>query len=447
MSFILPFIPLITLLTLAIVTRRMAESMVIATLVAMVMLHHGDMVEGTIGSFYGTLEDSTFQFTLMMVCAFGAEVRLFQESGGLQGFASFMKRFIKGPRSALVFAWVISLALFVDEYLNALTTGFSMSNITDRNGIPREHLAMQVNSMSTSLCIAVPLTSWTAFTIKLIEKDGLSYMDYVHAIPAMFYPILSVLMCILLAVGVLPKAGELKEAYRRVENGGPAYVKDESGKPLVDLGELDPENVSTPLFLVIPMVSLVAGTLYFDKNLLYGMVVALFCQFIMYVFSRKMKVMDFLDHSFEGMRSMMMIAVVLFFGFTLSDANEKLGMFDLVIGLVSEAIPVQLIPLITFALVGFLVFASGSCWIIMLITIPIFIPLAVETGVSPVLVLGALMSGVGMGYNLCFYADTIFMTNASTGVGNMTIIKTTIPYGIGIAVLSVIGYIIAGFLA
>ena len=60
----------------------------------------------------------------------------------------------------------------------------------------------------------------------------------------------------------------------------------------------------------------------------------------------------------------------------------------------------------------------------MLITMPIFIPLAAAAGASKILTLAALMSGVGAGYTLCFYADTVFMTTASTGVGNITIIQT-----------------------
>lgn len=143
---------------------------------------------------------------------------------------------------------------------------------------------------------------------------------------------------------------------------------------------------------------------------------------------------------------MLLINIVLFFGFTLSDANEKLGLFDIVINAVSSAIPGAVIPVLTFLIVGFFVFATGTCWIVMLITMPIFIPLSIAAGASPILTLAALMSGVGVGYTLCFYADTVFMTTASTGVGNITVIKTVMPYAVVMTFISALGYLGLGFM-
>jgi Na+/H+ antiporter NhaC len=117
-----------------------------------------------------------------------------------------------------------------------------------------------------------------------------------------------------------------------------------------------------------------------------------------------------------------------------------------VIHLVGDTLPASVVPVLVFLLVGFCVFSSGSCWIIMLITIPIFLPLAAATGASTILTLAALMSGVGAGYTLCFYADAVFMTTASTGVANLTITKTVMPYGAAMTVLSAGFYLAMGFL-
>lgn len=446
MSCVIPFLPLATLLILAVTTRKMAESMIAATGVALILLHGNNIVYGTLDSFYGTLSNESFQFCVLIVFSFGIVVRLFQESGGLQGFAVFMKKSIKGPRSSLIFCWLISIALFVDEYLNALTVGFSMNGITDSNKIPREHLALQVHLMACSLCMTVPLTSWTAFTISLIEEYGLGFYDYLKAVPMMFFPVMSILLCLLLATGVFPKVGELKKAYDRVSSGGPVFQAEEGEKPLVDLGKPDESKASSPLNLIIPLICVIGGTLYFDKNLAVGMILTIVCQFVLYVPQKRMSISKFFEHFFEGANSMLLINIVLFFGFTLSDANEKLGLFDIVINAVSSAIPGAVIPVLTFLIVGFFVFASGTCWIVMLIAMPIFIPLAAAAGVSQILTLAALMSGVGVGYTLCFYADTVFMTTASTGVGNITIIRTVMPYAAGMAVISAAGYLALGFI-
>ena len=142
---------------------------------------------------------------------------------------------------------------------------------------------------------------------------------------------------------------------------------------------------------------------------------------------------------------MLMINIIIFFGFTLSSINEKLGLFDTVINLVGSTLPAALVPVLVFLIVGFCVFSSGSCWIIMLITMPIFLPLAAATGTSQLLTLAALMSGIGAGYTLCFYADAVFMTTASTGVANLTTIRTVMPYAVTMTVISAGFFLAMGF--
>lgn len=446
MSYIIPFLPLATLLTLALITRKMAESMIAATAVGLLLLHKTNIVQGTLDSFYETFANTSFHFCVLIVFCFGIVVKLFQESGGLLGFAEFMKRFIKGPRSSLLFSLLISVALFVDEYLNALTVGFSMSKITDSHLVPREHLAMQVHMLACALCIAVPLTSWTAFTVSLTEQYGIGLTEYIQAVPMMVFPLMSIALCLLLALGAFPKVGSLKKAYQRVDGGGLPYVTEEGEKPLVDLGAPDENNISSPLNLFLPLICVIGGTLYFNKDLAIGLILCIVCQFLLYVGQRKMTVTKFFDCFFEGAGSMLMINIIIFFGFTLSSINEKIGLFDMVINLVGDTLPPAAVPVLVFLLVGFCVFSSGSCWIIMLITIPIFLPLAVATGAPLLLTLAALMSGVGAGYTLCFYADAVFMTTASTGVANLTIIKTVMPYAIAMTVISAVVYIVLGLI-
>ena len=191
---------------------------------------------------------------------------------------------------------------------------------------------------------------------------------------------------------------------------------------------------------------MVVGTLIFDMDLLAGLLLTLIAQFILYTIQKIMTPGEYFTYFLDGAKTMTNIGIILAFGFTLSSANQKLGLFDIIIGSVGSTLPHQLVPLISFLLVGFTLFAVGGCWVVMLISIPIFLPLAIATGVSPVLTTAAVMSGIGMGYSLCFYADAVFMTTAGTGVGNITIIKTTIPYAIILIALTCAGYLALGFI-
>lgn len=186
---IMAFASLTFLIIYALKTRRMAESMVLATLLAMVLLHRQHFLTGTIDALYAQLSNSSYQFVLCIIIGFGGMITLFQESGALMGFRDLLLRVAKGPKRTLVLAWCMSVVMFVDEYLNALTVTFSMREITDRNRIPREQLALQANIMACCLCMTIPFSSWTAFSVGLVSEYDLGFQDYLRAIPYMIYPL------------------------------------------------------------------------------------------------------------------------------------------------------------------------------------------------------------------------------------------------------------------
>ena len=80
----------------------------------------------------------------------------------------------------------------------------------------------------------------------------------------------------------------------------------------------------------------------------------------------------------------------------------------------------------------------------MTVAVPVFLPFALAVGISPVVVTAAIMSGISLGYCLCFYADAVFMTTAGTGVPNTDIIRTMLPYALGLSVLTAAGYLLCG---
>ena len=438
------FAPLIFLIVYALKTRRMAESMVLATLLAMALLHRQHFLTGTIDGLYAVLSSSSYQFALCVIIGFGGMITLFQESGALMGFRDLLLKLAGGPKRTLVLAWCMSAVMFVDEYLNALTVTFSMREITDRNRIPREHLALQANIMACCLCMTIPFSSWTAFSVGLISEYDLGFGDYLRAIPYMLYPLCMMLLCLLLAVGAFPKLGPLKQAYQRVRSGGPAFEKKEKAEKLVDIPDVDESRVSPAWNAVVPLAVLVGGTILFGNDLVHGMVLAIIAQFLLYVPQRIMTVKQFFEHFFNGAKGMTSLAIVVCFGFMLSEANRGLGLFDTLITSIGDTVPAFLIPALAFLLVAATVFAVGSCWVVMTLAIPVFLPLAASVGLPAPVIVAAIMSGVSLGYSTCFYADAVFMTTAGTGVSNITIIRTTAPYAAVGAAVAVIGFLLCG---
>ena len=395
---------------------------------------------------YGVLSNESYQFLLILLLGFGAIIKLFEKSGALLGFSDILSRFANTRKKAMVATWIMGIIMFVDDYLNVLAVSFSMKEITDRNRIPREHLAYGVNSMGASICVLIPFTSWSAFAIGTMTEQGLGFSDYVKAIPYMFFPIIAIIVCLLVALGVIPKVGLIKKAYERVDAGGPLLVEEESGGlPTMNMeGNNEGVQPSSPLNFMIPIVVLIAVMLLCNGSLVHGIIAAILSQLVLYTAQKIMTLSEFTNTLLEGVTGMASLAFVICFAYIAGVANDAMGFSNFVINGFNGAIPPSLLPAIAFLVVAGVSFAAASFWILIVISVPIFIPLAINMGIEPSIVVAAIMSGVAFGSKFCFYSDAVFMTSAGTGVPNITQIKAVAPYFLGSAVLAAIAFVIVG---
>ena len=442
---IISCIPITVLMVGVLITKRITEMMVIASLLGAILIHKGDFFSGYIEMIYGTLGNSSYHFVLFILMGFGGMIKLFQESGALLGFRHTLSKYVRGQKTPLVVAWFMGCIMFVDDYLSALAVSFSMREITDENKIPREHLAFQVNVLSACLCILIPFSSWVAFTTGLLSEHGFGLTDYLKGMPFMFYPILMAALCMLLAIGIIPKVGTLKSSYQRIQNGGPILPNDKGNASIVNLEMENEVKESSALNIIIPVAVMVVVVLLYDNDLVHGIFACIAVQCLMYVAGKIMTLSQFVDSFYEGAKSMCSMAILVCFSFTLSGANETMGFFDFLIGGISSNIPAELVPALIFVTVGLAVFATAGYWVIQVITIPVFIPLAVAVGLPVPIAIGAVMSGVAFGGNFCFYSDTVFMTSAGTGISNIRQIKVSAPYILSVTALSLAGYVALGY--
>ncbi|MBR5315771.1 MAG: hypothetical protein IKU44_03175 [Firmicutes bacterium] len=443
---IISCIPITVLMLGVLITKRITEMMVVSSLLGAILIHKGDFFSGYIDMLYGTLSNSSYHFVLFILMGFGGMIKLFQESGALLGFRHTLSKYVKGEKAPLVVAWFMAAVMFVDDYLSALAVSFSMREITDENKIPREHLAFQVNVLSACLCILIPFSSWVAFTTGLLSEHDFGFTDYLKGMPFMFYPILMAILCMLLALGIVPKIGAMKQSYQRIRTGGPLLPNEKGSASIVNLEMENEVKESSAWNIILPVAIMVAVVLIYDNDLVHGIFACIATQCVMYVLGKIMTLSQFVDHFYEGAKSMCSMAILVCFSFTLSAANQTMGFFDFLIGGISNNMPPELIPALIFVSVGLAVFATAGYWVIQIITIPVFIPLAVAVGLPVPIAIGAVMSGVGFGGNFCFYSDTVFMTAAGTGISNVRQIKVSAPYILTVTAITLVAYLVLGYI-
>ena len=438
-------LPIIVLIVGALLTKRIMEMLLLATFTGVIILYKGSFLQGFVDVLYETFSSWSLQFVFIILFTFGGLIKLFQTSGAISGFGDILSKYASGPKKPLLLAWILGILMFVDDFLNVLTVGFSLRDLTDRNGIPREHLAMQAAAVASAMCCLVPFSSWAGFHVGLISEEGLGFIDYAKAIPFMFFPIIAVLCCLLLDIGVIGKFGALKESYKRVADGG-STIPEAEGSGMLSMDTEDDVPATSAWNVAIPLLALIVGTLVFDCDLTYGCVIAIIVQMLLYLFQKIMTPVKYVDDFLDGAKSMFPLMVLVTFAFTLSKVNGKLGFFEYMIAKIGALVPGELLPAMTFLLVAAATFATAGYWSMQVISVPIFLPLAFALNVYPPVIVAAIMSGVSFGCCYCFYSDNIIMTAASTEVSNFRQTKVSTSYMVPCAVLAFLCYLAAGFL-
>ena len=216
---VMAFLPLAFLIVYALKTRKMADAMVLATLLAVLLVHRQHFFAGLIDAMYTTLGNSSYQFALCSILGFGGMISLFQASGGLMGFRDLLAKAANTPRKTLLLAWLLSVIMFVDEYLNALTTTICLRGVSDKTVCPGapggadQHYGM------------LPVRDGALYQLDGIQRGSdLRLRPGVHGLPS------GGALHVLSAgddagksadgVGLVSKVGMLRQAYHRVASGG-----------------------------------------------------------------------------------------------------------------------------------------------------------------------------------------------------------------------------------
>ena len=389
---------------------------------------------------------------VMLVCLlFGGLISLLTDSKGSFGFSKYISKFCNSERKTLMTTFVMGILIFVDDYLNVLSIGACMKKISDKQKLPRESLAYILDSTGAPVCVLLPFSTWAVFYASLFyEQESVQAISgvtsamsaYIKAIPFCFYPIVALIVVFLFAMGWMPKLGPMKKAYKRVEETGKVY-SDASRKYNHD--ELEGEEDGNIWNFLIPMGVLV-GVAVATGDILVAVIIALIVCFVMYVPRKIISIDDFLSSMIRGFGDMLPTLTMLLVTFVLKDISGQMGMTEYIIELAEPFLFASIFPAMVFLLGAILAFTTGSDWGMSSIITPIVFPLGAALGANPILIMAAIISGGTFGSHACFYADATLLASQSSGIENMEHALSQIPYVIIASVISVVCFVVAGFI-
>ncbi|MDO8861148.1 Na+/H+ antiporter NhaC family protein [Haliea sp. E1-2-M8] len=445
-------IPTLLVFGLAIWSRRPIESLISGSLLGLVILHGAGFVGGLAETSLRVLTDEDVAWVIL-VCGFmGSLIGLLIRTGATRAFTARLTRLVHSQKSALFTTWGLGIFMFVDDYLNSLAVGAAMRDISDKFRISREKLAYVVDSTAAPISVIIPYSTWGAFFGGLlvangVAEEGQGLTVYIQSIPYMLYAWIAVFLVPVVIAGFLPALGPMRAAEQRAFETG-VTVPPEAAKIEEANNAIVPKEGSNPglAMFVLPMLTLVFATMYFDNDFLVGIYLTMGVTVVAILGLRILDLHDTFDTVIDGFKTMLEPLAVLVAAFILKDVNDALGLPALVVATVEPLLTPELLPAIIFVSMGLVSFMTGSNWGVFVIILPIVTALSQNLGADMTLVIGATLSASTFGSHACFYSDATVLTSQATGCTPLQHALTQLPYALIAAAITVAGYLAIGYL-
>ncbi len=457
-------------IVLALITKEVYSSLIIGIIVGGA-IYAGGNFEGTLvhvvqDGFIANVADSYNMGILLFLILLGALVAMMNKAGGSAAFGRWAAKHIKTRVGAQLATIALGVLIFIDDYFNCLTVGSVMRPITDAKKVSRAKLSYLIDATAAPVCIIAPISSWAAavagFARSANAESGIKL--FIEAIPYNFYALLTIAMMIFLAVTGL-NYGPMKKHEENAEKNGDLFT---SGTRQA-IEEMAVNEKGKVIDLVLPIivliVSCVIGMIYsggfFDGEsfidsfsnsdasvgLALGAFVSVVITVIYFLIRRVLSFKNIMECVPEGFKAMVPAIMILACAWTLKAMTDSLGAKIFISRLIegSAGTLQAFLPAIIFAIAVGLSFATGTSWGTFGILIPIVLSVFRADDPLTIISISACMAGAVCGDHCSPISDTTIMASAGAQCDHLNHVSTQLPYALTVAGVSLVSYIIAGF--
>ena len=402
----------------------------------------------------------------------GIIVALVNAAGGSAAFGRWAETHIKTHAGAQLATFVLGILIFIDDYFNCLTVGSVMRPVTDSHKISRPKLAYLIDATAAPVCMIAPISSWAAAVSSTAEglDTGMSGIElFVKAIPYNLYSILTFVF-ILAIIAMKLDYGPMRKFEAKAAKGDLSALVEEAGESANPNGRV--------IDLILPVLALIVtctiGMIYVGGffgadmsgdpsfagdfigafgntnafvGLPWGGIIALVLTVIYLVARKVLTFKEAMACVPKGFIAMVPPIIILTLAVSLKTMINALGadvyVYDLMFA--ASAWLYSMLPAVIFVVACILAFASGTSWGTFGILIPIVT--AVFPADSKLLIIGisACCAGAVCGDHCSPISDTTIMASAGAQCEHLDHVSTQLPYAVTVAIVSFIGFIVAGF--
>jgi Na+/H+ antiporter NhaC len=152
------------------------------------------------------------------------------------------------------------------------------------------------------------------------------------------------------------------------------------------------------------------------------------------------------DMYVTGMKGNLFLVLVLLFAWSISAVCKQLGTANYIVQAIQGSFPAWLVAPIIFIVGAIISFATGTSYGTFAILMPIAIPMANSLGAPMIPTIAAVFSGGILGDHCSPISDTTLLASMGAGCDHIEHVRTQLPYGILVGILSFVAYTIVFWL-
>ena len=474
--------PPVVAIALALISKEVYSSLFLGCLVGALLLADFDPWE-TVVNIVGAgdnggvgMINSIDVSIIIFLVILGIMVDLMNKAGGSAAFGRWATKAVKSRCGAQLLSMLLGVLIFIDDYFNCLTVGAVMRPVTESHNISRAKLAYIIDATAAPVCMLAPVSSWAAAVASYVPEGfpGSRISMFLSQIPWNYYCILTLIMIIIISVFNIDYGPMLTHEYN-AQVKGDLFTTEH--RPFAGADDYEEgAKHSSVLDLLLPVIVLigmcVVGLIWtggmFDTEsdnygdfimafsdasagpgLCLGSIVSLVFTFIYYW----LRGLIGFEKSFEsvpnGFIQMVAPCLILTFAWTLCylcrDDGLQVGTFVREM-MANSGELANFLPAVIFLIACFIGFATGTSWGTIGIMVPLVCAVFDWDSQLTLLSIGIAASCAGgvCGDHLSPISDTTIMASAGAHCYHLNHVSTQLPYGITVAAVSFVCYIIAG---
>jgi Na+/H+ antiporter NhaC len=417
-----------------------------------------------------TLSEETNIKIIGFLYLFGGLVGMMNISGGIKGISEWVGTRIKTERGLLKLIWLTLPFTFMMPMFRIMMIGPIVKSLIKKMNLSKQKVGLIMDISTESIIVLLPVaTAFVGFMVSLVEAgiqelhlEMSPYRVFLLSILFNFFAI------VMLVIGILQTFwNPTKKTNDSTKNSVEEQIEEEEHefhrigiKRELSLVKAQPWNLIIPVFLLLGLSLFLlwqdgmakgAQTLFEALSMadatfvmLLAVFITLIITFIFYIV-RRQQLNEILYHFYDGGNQMMEAISLLVLIWALTLSAEDLGFSDFISSTLGAFLPAFMTPATIFLIGSIVGYFIGSSWGTWGLFMPLGLTLAVSTGASIPLTVGAVFASGAFGALTSPLGDTTITTASILDLSLVDYARYKLKISAIGGAIAIVLYLVSGF--